>query len=165
MIISLLVAMDEKRGIGKDGKLPWRLSSDMKRFRELTMGHHLIVGRKTFESIGKPLPAREMIVVTRNHSYKPAGCLTARSVVEAVALAKERGENEAFIGGGAEVYREALPLADRMYVTRVEADTDADTVFPEIDRADWTEAKIARHEADDRNQYSFTFCELERRTR
>jgi len=165
LIISLLVAMDEKRGIGKDGKLPWRLSSDLKRFRELTMGHHVIVGRKTFESIGKPLPGREMIVVTRNHSYKPSGCLTARSVVDAVALAKERGEKEAFIGGGAEVYREALPLADRMYVTRVEADTDADTVFPEIDHAEWTEAEIARHDADERNQYSFTFCELERRTR
>lgn len=165
MIISLLVAMDEKRGIGKAGKLPWRVSSDLKRFRELTMGHHLIVGRKTFESIGKPLPGRQIIVVTRNPSYKPAGCLTAHSVVEALALAKERGENEAFIGGGAEVYREALPLTDRMYVTRVEADVDADTVFPKVDSAEWTGRKIARHQADDSNQYSFTFWTMERRRR
>ena len=94
MIISLLVAMDEKRGIGKNGKLPWRLSSDLKRFRELTMGHHMIVGRKTFESIGKPLPGRQTIVVTRNPDYAVEGCLIAGSVESALELAESRGENE-----------------------------------------------------------------------
>ena len=100
---SLLVAMDEKRGIGKDGNLPWRLSSDLKRFRELTMGHHQIVGRRTFESIGKPLPGRHTIVVTRNSNFKHEGCLVARSVEDAIAFARERGETEVFVIGGAEI--------------------------------------------------------------
>src|SRR5690349_3265560 len=104
--------MDKKRGIGKDGRLPWRLSSDMKRFRELTMGHHLIVGRKTFESIGRPLPGRQMIVITRSPDYKVEGCLVADSVESALSLAEEKGESEAFIIGGADIYAQALEAAD-----------------------------------------------------
>ena len=163
MIISLIVAMDEKRGIGKDGRLPWRLSSDLKRFRELTMGHHMIVGRKTFESIGKPLPGRQTIVVTRNASFKPDGCLVAASVQAALALAQERGETEVFVIGGAEIYAQTLEVADRVYLTQVHAEVDADTFFPELKHDSWTETQSAFQPAGDKNQYAFTFKLLERK--
>nr|AIA14212.1 Dihydrofolate reductase [uncultured bacterium] len=163
MIISVIVAMDEERGIGKAGTLPWRLSDDLKRFRELTMGHHLIVGRKTYDSIGRPLPGRHIIVVTRNKSYKPDNVVTVHSLQEALSLAEDAGESEVFIGGGAEIYKEALPLADRMYVTRVEADAQADTFFPELDPSDWMVKQIGEHPADDRNQYPFSVWVMERR--
>src|SRR5215831_1878742 len=106
--------MDKKRGIGVDNKLPWRLSADLKRFRELTMGHHVIVGRKTYESIGKPLPGRHMIVVTRNATLRSEGCLVAGSVSDAIDLARSRGETEAFVIGGAEIYARALDKANRI---------------------------------------------------
>nr|AIA16063.1 Dihydrofolate reductase [uncultured bacterium] len=156
MIISLLVAMDEKRGIGKANRLPWRLSSDMKRFRQLTMGHHIVVGRKTFESIGKPLPGRQMIIVTRNENFRPAECLIARSVEDALALARAAGESEVFICGGAEIYAESLSAADRMYLTLVHADCDADVFFPEFGD-EWAEIESERRDADEKNQYPFTF--------
>ena len=165
MIISLLIAMDEKRGIGKAGKLPWHLSSDLRRFRELTMGHHLIVGRKTFESIGKPLPGRHTIVVTCNTNFKPDGCFVARSVEEAIALARERGETEAFVIGGAGIYARALDATDRIYLTEVHAEVDADTFFPEFDRSAWIETQQIYHSADEKNQYSFMFKVLERASR
>lgn len=163
MIISLLVAMDEKRGIGKAGGLPWRLSSDLKRFRGLTMGHHIIVGRKTFESIGRPLPGRHMIVVTRNESFAPEGCFITHSVEAAIGLARERGEGELFICGGAEIYAQSLGAADRMYLTLVHADSDADTFFPEWDSDEWTEVESEHHTADEKNQHPFTFKVLARK--
>ncbi|MEK6299230.1 MAG: dihydrofolate reductase [Acidobacteriota bacterium] len=163
MIISLIVAMDEKRGIGKAGTLPWRLSSDLKRFRELTMGHHIIVGRKTFESIGKPLPGRHTIVVTRSEARYPEGCLVALSVEAAIQLARERGETEAFICGGAAIYCGALAVADRLYVTVVQASVDADVFFPHIDDAAWVEKESESHNADEKNQYPFTFKLLEKK--
>jgi dihydrofolate reductase len=162
VIVSMLVAMDEKRGIGKDGKLPWRLSSDLKRFRELTMGHHIIVGRKTFESIGKPLPGRQTIVVTRNPSHTVEGCLVAGSVESALALAESRAESEAFIIGGADIYARALGVADRIYLTEVHAGVDADTFFPEFDRGAWTETESSYQPADEKNQHACTFRLLER---
>lgn len=161
MIVSLIVAMDEKRGIGKAGKLPWRLSSDLKRFRELTMGHHMIVGRKTFDSIGT-LPGRQTIVVTRNRIFRPAGCIVAGSVPEAVALARKRGETEVFIIGGAEIYSQALDVADRVYLTQVHAEADADTFFPDLKLNEWIEKQATYQPADDKNQYAFTFKVLER---
>ena len=164
MIISLIVAMDEKRGIGKEGKLPWRLSSDLKRFRELTMGHHLIVGRKTFESIGKPLPGRQMIVATRNPGFNPDGCYVATSVQNALALAEARGETEVFVIGGAEIYSQTIDVADRLYLTRVHAEVDADTFFPELKNEEWTATQNFFQPADDKNQYAFTFQLLERKT-
>jgi len=163
VIISLLVAMDEKRGIGKDGKLPWRLSSDLKRFRALTMGHHIIVGRKTFESIGKPLPGRQTIIVTHNPNYAVEGCLIAGSVESALALAQSRGEIEAFVIGGAAIYAQALGIADRIYLTKVHAEVDADTFFPEFDRSAWTERESTFQPADDKNQHACTFRLLERK--
>jgi dihydrofolate reductase len=163
VIVSLLVAMDEKRGIGKGGGLPWRLSSDLKRFRELTMGHHIVVGRKTFESIGRPLPGREMIIVTRGDGLAPEGCFIARSVEDAIRFARDRGEGELFICGGAEIYAQTLGAADRIYLTLVHTDSDADTFFPEWNSDEWVEQASERHSADEKNQHPFTFKVLARK--
>ena len=155
--------MDRKRGIGVDNKLPWRLSADLKRFRELTMGHHIIVGRKTFESIGRALPGRRMIVVTRDSAYKTEGCDIAYSVEDATRLARERGESEVFICGGAEIYAQSIGIADRMCLTFVDAEVAADTFFPEFDELEWSEQESFYQPADERNQYPFTFKALIRK--
>lgn len=157
MIVSLIVAMDEKRGIGKGNRLPWRLSADLKRFRELTMGHHIIVGRKTFESIGKPLPGRHMIVVTRNRDFKPEGCLIAHSVEDAMRVARKREESEVFVCGGAEIYARLLERADRLYLTLVQAEVGADTFFPEWDESEWDEKESSFHPADEKNEHATAF--------
>jgi dihydrofolate reductase len=155
--------MDENRGIGKGNHLPWRLSTDLKRFRELTMGHHILVGRKTFQSIGKPLPGRETIILTRNEDFRPEGCLIAHSLEDGIRLAQERGESELFICGGAEIYAQSLRAADRMYLTLVHAVVEADTFFPEWESDEWTEEEVSRHEADAKNQFPFTFKLLTKR--
>src|SRR5262245_3904331 len=157
VIVSIIAAMDRKRGIGFDNKLPWKLSADLKRFRDLTMGHHIIVGRKTFESIGRPLPGRRMIVVTRNRNYKAEGCDVAHSVEDATTLARERGESEVFICGGAEIYAESIRGANRMYLTFVDAEVAADTFFPEFDEQEWIERESFYQPADEKNQYPSTF--------
>src|SRR5215470_5593298 len=149
--------MDKKRGIGVDNKLPWRLSADLKRFRDLTMGHHIIVGRKTFESIGRLLPGRRMIVVTRDSAYKAEGCDAAHSVEDATRLARERGESEVFICGGAEIYVQSISIVDRMYLTFVDAEVAADTFFPEFDEREWSEQESSYQPADEKNQYAFNF--------
>jgi len=163
VIVSIIAAMDRKRGIGVDNKLPWRLSADLKRFRELTMSHHIIVGRKTFESIGRPLPGRRMIVVTRDRNYKAEGCDLAHSVEDATRLARERGESEVFICGGAEIYAQSIGIVDRMYLTFVEAEVAADTFFPEFDEQKWGELESVYQPADEKNQFPSTFKLLVRR--
>lgn len=165
MTVSIIAAMDKKRGIGVDNKLPWRLSADLKRFRDLTMGHHIIVGRKTFESIGKPLPGRRMIVVTRDSAYKAEGCDVAYSVEDATRLARERGESEAFICGGAEIYAQSIAIVDRMYITFVDAEVRADTFFPEFEELEWNEQESFYQPADEKNQYPFTFKLLVRKSK
>jgi dihydrofolate reductase len=157
VIVSIIAAMDRKRGIGFDNRLPWRLSADLKRFRDLTMGHHIIVGRKTFESIGRPLPGRRMIVVTRDRNYKAEECDVAHSVEDAIRLARERGESEVFICGGAQIYAQSIEIADRMYLTFVDADVAADTFFPAVDEREWSERESSYQPADEKNQYPFTF--------
>lgn len=163
MIISVLVAMDERRGIGKLGRLPWRLSTDLRRFRQLTMGHHIVVGRKTYESIGKPLPGRQMIVVSRSPGYEAAGCAIAPTLDQAIETARDSGETELFICGGAQIYAQSLARAERLYLTEVHADSRADTFFPEFDRAEWLETAREDHAADEKNDYSFTFLDLVRK--
>jgi len=162
MIISLIVAMDERRGIGKDGRLPWRLPADLKHFKALTMGHHLIMGRKTYQSIGRSLPGRTTIVLTRDPRFRPEGCLVANSLEDALALARGRGEEEAFIAGGAEVYAAALPLADRIYLTQVHAAYEADVYFPAFDLEEWHEAEPAVYVAGSEGSPAFTFRVLEK---
>jgi len=162
LIVSIIVALDERGGIGTQNRLPWRLSADLQRFKALTMGHHLVVGRKTFESIGKPLPGRQMIVVTRNRAFQAEGCLVVQSLDEALTAARLAEESEAFIAGGAEIYRLALPVADRLYLTRVHAEVDADVFFPDLDPHQWSDRELGAHPADEKNQYPITFHLLER---
>jgi dihydrofolate reductase len=164
VILSLIVAMDERRGIGYQGHLPWKLSADLKRFKQLTMGHHIIVGRKTFESIGRPLPGRQTIVITRNPVFRADGVVTVHSVESAIDLASGRAEDEAFICGGAEVYAEAIRFADRIYLTEVHARVDSDTFFPEFDLAEWVLEESSEHLADPKNDYAVSFKKLDRRS-
>lgn len=160
MTVSLVVARAENGVIGKDNQLPWRLPADLRFFRQLTTGHTIIMGRKTFESIGKPLPNRRSIVITRRQDFHAHGVDVAQSVDEAVTLA--RGEDEIFIVGGAEIYRAALPVTDRMYVTIVHASPEGDVWFPTYDESEWTTIKKERHEPDERNAMGYSFVVMER---
>jgi dihydrofolate reductase len=160
LIVSLIAAMDERRGIGIANRLPWRLPADLRRFKALTMGHHLIMGRKTYESISRPLPGRTTIVVTRNPAYQAEGCLVAHSLEEALEIARSRGENEAFIIGGSQIFSQAIGIADRIYLTRVHAIEEADVFFPEYPEGDWDIIETSHHPADEKNEHPFTFIVL-----
>jgi dihydrofolate reductase len=165
--LSILVAMAKNRVIGRGGQLPWRLSADLKRFKALTMGHHLIMGRKTFESIGRPLPGRTSIVLTRQPAQLAqrigtSGPLLAASLDDALAQAK--GDEEVFVVGGAEVYALSLPRADRLYVTWVDADVKGDTFFPELDWRAWRPVSDQSHPADAKNEYATRFVIYDRLT-
>lgn len=162
MILSILVALDERGGIGLKNALPWHLSADLKRFKQLTTGHHLVMGRKTWEAIARPLPGRQMIVITRQREYQAPGCTVTASLRSALELADERGETETFVVGGAEIYRQALPLAHRLYLTRVHALVEADTFFPPFDLNEWVELERIHHPQDQGNEYPTTFLILER---
>lgn len=162
MIISLIVAMDENRAIGIQNRLPWHLPDDLKRFKTLTMGHHLIMGRKTYESIGQPLPGRIMIIITRQHDYQPDDCLVANSLREAIDLAAARQETEAFIVGGGQIFAQSIDIADRIYLTLVHTRVTAEVYFPEIDRNNWVEVENIHHPADVIHPYPFTFITLEK---
>lgn len=162
MILSLIVAMDEQRGIGHHGKLPWRLSTDQKRFKAITMGHHLIMGRKTFETIGRPLPGRTMIILTRNSAYHVDGCLVEKTLESALKLAKDHGETEVFVIGGGEIYAQALPQADRIYLTLVHTQVPADVFFPEVNAAAWRVIETETVPVGEKDSYPSTFQILER---
>ena len=135
--ISLIVAMAKNRVIGINNTLPWRIPEDLKHFKTLTMGHHMIMGRKTFDSIGKPLPGRTTVVVTRNRALQIVECVMALSLQDAVAACA--GDQEIFVVGGAELYAQALPLAHKLYVTEIQQDVMGDTFFPFIKHTDWQE--------------------------
>ncbi len=163
MIISLIVAMDERRGIGVEGHLPWHLPADLKRFKSLTMGHHLIMGRKTYESIGRPLPGRTMIIVSHNPSFQPEGCLVAGSFDTALEFARLDLEDEVFVIGGGDLFDQTIELADRVYLTLVHASLEADVYFPEYILDDWQETDSVYQDADEKNLYPSTFKILERK--
>ena len=137
MRISIIVAAAENDVIGRGNELPWRLPADLQRFKRLTMGHHLVVGRRTWDSIGRSLPGREMIVVSRSRPELPAGVRAAGSLEEALATAKAAGDDEVFIAGGAAIYALALPLADRLHLTRVRSEIEGDVRLPAIDFEHW----------------------------
>lgn len=143
--VTLIAAVAANGVIGRDGDIPWRLPGEQKLFKARTVGHVLVMGRRTYESIGRPLPERTTIVVTRQPGWRAEGVLTATSVPEALARAAEVDE-EIYVAGGQEIYREALPVADRMVITRVEARPDGDTVFPPVDWAAWRETEREPHE-------------------
>ncbi|HLG42419.1 MAG TPA: dihydrofolate reductase [Planctomycetota bacterium] len=161
-MLSLIVAMARNRVIGAGGKLPWHLPADLKRFKQITMGRPVIMGRKTFESIGKPLPGRTNIVVTRRRGWTAKGCLAAHSLEEAIAAA---GEGEVFVIGGGELYAAALRHADRLYVTEVDADVPGDTRFPELDMSRWRLVEETTREPDESNPYRCRFRVLEKSDR
>lgn len=153
MRISLLVAASENNVIGKDNQLPWHISHDLKRFKLLTMGHHIIMGRKTHESIGKALPGRINVVITRNKDYRAEGCLLVYSVEE--ALMKSSEDNEVFVIGGEEIFRETLPVADRIYLTHIHKSFDGDAFMPEINRQEWAEVVMERRTEHPDFDYSY----------
>ena len=158
--IAFVVARDRRGVIGKDGRLPWRLPDDMKHVRELTVGKPLIMGRRTYESIGRPLPDRTSIVLTRDRSFTCEGCLVAGSQDEALALAGDA--DEVIVFGGAGVFAEFLPRADRIYLTEVDTEAQGDTYFPPLDDREWRELDRRPHSADARHPFPFTFRTLER---
>jgi dihydrofolate reductase len=164
MIISLLVAMDERGGIGLGNRLPWHLSADLKRFKELTMGHHILMGRRTYESIGRSLSGRTMLVLTREKDFKGENILVANALPAALDLVAGRGEQEVFVIGGSQIFVQALPLAQRIYLTRVHAKVDADVFFPAFDENLWQETLLSTHPADDKNDYPYSFFVLEKKS-
>jgi dihydrofolate reductase len=161
--LTIIVAAGENNAIGKDNDLIWHLSNDLKRFKRLTNGHHIIMGRKTFESFPKPLPNRTHIVITRQQDYKaPEGVIIVNSLVDAVDAAKT--DKQPFVIGGGEIYRQAMPLVDKLEITRVHASfDDADTFFPDIDKTVWKEVERSTHDADDKHAHAFSFITYVRR--
>ena len=160
--LSIIVAVSRNNAIGKKGKLLCHLSADMKRFKELTTGHTVIMGRRTFESLPKgALPNRRNIVVTRNPNFSAANIETAYSIEDAFRMVENDGE--AFVIGGEQIYRETLPFASRLYLTRIEATLlGADAFFPEINLKEWTETAREHHESDDKYDHAFTFIDYRR---
>jgi dihydrofolate reductase len=161
MKLSLILAMAENRVIGRGNDLPWHLPADLRRFKALTTGHAIVMGRKTFESIGRALPRRRSIVISRDPEYAADGVEVAHSLGEALELAA--GDDEVFVIGGAAVFAAALPRAGRVYLTRVHAEIAGDVLCPPLDDGSWELVSEERHEADDRHAWPFTFQVWERR--
>jgi dihydrofolate reductase len=160
MVLSIIVAAAENNVIGRDNGLVWRLSADLKRFKALTTGHTILMGRKTYESVGKALPNRRNIVISRNPDYKAAGCEVVRGVEEALELTK--GEDEVFVTGGGTIYKELWDKADRLYLTVVHQECEGDTVIPPVDPGKWKEVSREEHQADEKNECDYTFINYER---
>jgi len=160
MKISLIVAMASNRAIGLNNEMPWHLSADLKKFKQITMGSPILMGRKTFESIGRPLPGRNNIIISRNEDYQQPGCLVFNSIEAAIESCQQ--EEEIFIIGGATFYQAALPLADKLYLTEINKSFTADTFFPVIDRNDWKE--LAREDISDDPtvDFCYSFISLEK---
>jgi dihydrofolate reductase len=159
MTVSAIVAIGENSAIGKGNQLLWHMPNDLKHFKEVTSGRAIIMGRKTFDSVGKPLPKRRNIIVTRQDVTIP-GCEVVKSVEDAIALCK--GEDEVFIGGGAEIYKLAMPLTNRIYLTIIHKSFDADTFFPEIDYREWKEVSHEDFQPDEKNPLPYSFITLDR---
>ncbi len=159
MLVSIIAAVAENGVIGRDGKLPWHLSADLRRFKQLTMGHTLIMGRRTWESISRPLPGRRMIVVSRQPGYQidVKRIEIAASLDEALQRAIAGGDDEAFIIGGGALYKDALPSADRLYYTSVRANVRGDAYFPDVDWSQWCLVESCESPADEENDFSSTF--------
>ena len=164
MRVSLIVAVSANGTIGRDGGLPWRLSNDLRYFKDVTMGKPIIMGRKTFESIGRPLPGRPNFVVSRNPHFTAPGVDVFGSLTSAIDAAKSQDAEEAMIIGGAALYEDGLGLADRIYLTEVHAEIDGDVSFPDLSTADWAEISRQRHAAGERDDYDHSFVVLDRVT-
>jgi dihydrofolate reductase len=158
--LTLIAALARNRAIGRDNAMPWRLPEDLRRFKRLTLGHAVIMGRKTFESIGSPLPGRDNIVITRSPDWSPPGCAVVHSLDAALASVESRGE--AFVIGGAQIYALAMPLAQRLYLTEIERDFDGDAFFPEYDPSAWREVSRERRVESGADGLGYAFVEYER---
>lgn len=163
MKISIIAAVAKNNVIGKKNKLPWYLPADLKRFKEITMGHHIIMGRKTHESIGKVLPGRVNIVITRNKNLKIKGAIVVHSLPDAFKISKENGETEVFVIGGAEIFRKALTKANKIYMTKVKAKIKGDVFFPKINFKDWRLVSREKHPPDSKNPFPYEFLMLEKK--
>ncbi len=160
MKITIVVAAAENNGIGLNNQLPWHLPNDLKFFKKITSGGTIIMGRKTFESIGKPLPNRTNIVISSQDNYNAEGCIVVKSLEEAL---QKSNSPEVFIVGGGELFKQALPLTQTIYLTRVHTDIKADIFFPEINMHDWTIEFSENHQPDDKHQFGYTFLKLTRK--
>jgi dihydrofolate reductase len=157
-IISLIAAMANNRVIGKNNQMPWHLPADLGHFKTVTLGKPVIMGRKTYESIGRPLPGRRNIIISRNGDYKIEGCDTAVSLEDAMKMV--HGVEEIMIIGGGQLYSQAMSLADRLYLTFIDLDVDGDTQFPSFEHLDLTELKREQHHKDDKNPYDYQFVDF-----
>lgn len=167
MIISLIAAVSENGVIGKDNDLPWHLPADMKHFRDTTMGHCVIMGRKNYDSIPlkyRPLDGRTNIVVTRNTKFEAPGCVVVHDIEKAIEYARSQNEKEAFIIGGADVYKQTIDRADKIYFTRVHQTIDGDAFFPEVDQEKFELKACERYEADAKNKIAHSYCLYKRKS-
>ena len=163
MKIAIIVAIAENNVIGKRNALPWYLPADLKHFKEITMGHHILFGQTTHESIGRPLPGRTNIILSNVPNYKSNGCIVVHTPEEAIEFAKKAGEKELMICGGAMVYKTFLPLADTFYMTKVKAKIDGDIFFPDFNKDEWRVTSSEPHKADSKNLYGYEFLVLKRK--
>jgi dihydrofolate reductase len=161
MIVSILVAVAENNVIGKDNKLIWHLPADLQFFKKLTMGKTIVMGRKTFESIGRPLPGRQSVIITRQKDYLADGCIVVHSLEE--AFTKIENRDEVFIIGGAQIFEQALDLANRIYFTRIHHSFEGDTFFPALDEQTWETTKVENFAADETNKFNYSFFQYVRR--
>ncbi|OSY86989.1 diacylglycerol kinase [Tenacibaculum holothuriorum] len=161
-MITIIAAIANNNALGKDNDLIWHLPADLKRFKKVTSGHHILMGRNTFESIGKPLPNRTSVIITRNNDYFVDGCLIANSIEDAIELVKE--DDHIFLIGGAQIYKQAIEkkLVDKLDITYVHHDFEADVFFPEIDLTQWKEVSREDFKADEKNKYNYSFVSYER---
>ncbi|GAA1372713.1 dihydrofolate reductase [Peribacillus frigoritolerans] len=161
-MISLIVAMDQNRVIGKNNKLPWHLPADLQYFKKVTMGHPIVMGRKTFESIGRVLPGRENVIVTRNQEFKAEGCVVLHDIAQ-IKMFADNHEEEVFVIGGAEIFKEILPFTDRLYITEIHETFEGDTFFPEIDENEWDEISSNPGNIDEKNRFAHDFIILQKK--
>ncbi|RLD83565.1 MAG: dihydrofolate reductase [Bacteroidetes bacterium] len=159
-MLSIIAAIGQNNALGKDNQLIWHLPADLKRFKKVTTGHHVIMGRKTFESLGKPLPNRTTIIISRDKNYHKDGCITVNSLTEAIKAAQN--DENPYILGGAEIYKQSMDIADVLDLTFVHQAFEADVYFPEIDKNIWKETFREDHFKDERNKFDFSFVKYER---
>lgn len=164
--LSILVAMAKNRVIGRNNRLPWHLPADLKHFKFLTMGQTIVMGRKTYESIGKPLPGRANVIITRQADYEVPGAMVVHSLEDALLICEETstGHSEHFIIGGEKLYRQAIKICQRMYITEIQRDFDGDVFFPEFDRDEWDETQRDKHIAESEDNLEYHFVVLERKS-
>lgn len=160
-MITIIAAIAKNNALGKNNQLIWHLPADLKRFKQVTLNHHIIMGRKTFESLGKPLPNRTSIIITRNKNYKAEGCIVVNSLTDALKVAAV--DENPYILGGAEIYKQAIEIADKLDITFVHHNFEADAFFPKIDTTIWKETSRQDFKADEKNKYDYSFVSFEKK--